>query len=290
MTIRLVVADLDGTLLTDDKKITPATVEAARKLRKHGVALTLASARPPLGMRFPVMQLDVTGRIAAFNGGMIVRPVPGMPVYSSRSLSSRLVQPVADTLALHGLDMWAYAGLNWYIKDRHGARVAWESSCVGIYPHTLNDWSELPGRPSKLVGVSNTEQDVYLAEELVNVRFRTALNAARSTPFYLDITPPGTDKGRAVEELAEWYGVPLTETAVIGDGEVDMPMFLLSGVTSVAMGNAPALVRSMASHVTTSNEENGFAKAVEEIILALSATRQKHERKGTHDTSRRTGR
>ena len=266
--VRLVVADVDGTLLTDDKKVTPSTVAAVKRLRDNGVAFTLASARPPLGLRFPVMQLGVTGRAAAFNGGAIFEPVPGLPVHHSRTLSSRLVCPVAETLDLYGLDMWAYCGNKWYVRDKGGLRVGQEAAAVSMWPDKVSDWSQLPGRPYKLVGVGNGPAQLRRARESLDARLRTALTAAESTPFYLDITPPGVNKGDAVTRLAAWYSVPLESVAVIGDGMVDVPMFLEHGVRSVAMGNAAPSVQQFADHVTTTNEDDGFAKAVEEFILA----------------------
>lgn len=268
--IGMVVADVDGTLLKDDKTLTPATVKAVGDLRDAGVYFTMASARPPLGMRGIAAALGVTGPVAAFNGGVFTEP-PIASSLESRTLSTRLVQPVADLLAGNGLEMWAYCGMEWFVPQHglHGARVDWEISCVGFLPTAISDWSLLPGRPSKLVGVAGDDTSgIEAARDAIDVHLRTAVSAGASTPFYLDVTPPGVDKGLAVRKLAEIQGARnLAAVAVIGDGYVDIPMFLEKGVgLSIAMGNAPHVVQMMADKVTLSNEEDGFAEAVRQLL------------------------
>ncbi len=263
--IKLLVADVDGTLLTSDKRLTPATVDAVRELDRAGIRFALASARPPLGLLYEIARLNVSAPVAAFNGAMMVEPLPSLRTTAHRELSSRLVQPVASLLEGAGLDMWAYCGLSWYVKDRDGRRVAWETSCVGFRPEIIRSWADLPGRPAKLVGVSEDAGLLARMADELDARFRTALNAAASTPFYLDITPPGADKGTALSWLADYYGLAPSQVAAIGDGFVDVPMLLAAGV-SFAMGNAPDAVKAMASAVTVSCDEDGFAAAAAKII------------------------
>lgn len=279
--IRMVVADVDGTLLRDDKTLSPATVAAVTALHEAGIVFTLASARPPLGLRSLAQQLRITEVMAAFNGAALVAPTMGIMTWSE--LSSRVVQPVANLLEDNGLDMWAYCGLDWFVQYQAlgSSRVNWETECVGFAPQVTGNWSELPRRPLKLVGVSEDPAAVEAARDAIGVRLRTAVSAATSTPFYLDITAPGNDKGTAVQELAALNGIRLSEIAVIGDGHVDIPMFLTAGprnpdtglVTekiglSIAMGNAPDAVKMLADVATASNQDDGFAEAVRKYILA----------------------
>ena len=90
-------------------------------------------------------------------------------------------------------------------------------------------------------------------------------SAVRSQSYYLDVTPPGQDKGTFVEAMAKRLGIPTDVVATIGDMQNDLAMFRESGL-SVAMGNATDDVKKQASHVTGSNEEEGFAGAVEFIL------------------------
>jgi hydroxymethylpyrimidine pyrophosphatase-like HAD family hydrolase len=93
----------------------------------------------------------------------------------------------------------------------------------------------------------------------------TQAAAIRSQSYYLDITPPGYDKGTFVEAMAKRSGISTDTIATIGDMQNDLAMFKVSGL-SIAMGNATDDVKRQASHVTTSNEDEGFAGAVDFIL------------------------
>ena len=90
-------------------------------------------------------------------------------------------------------------------------------------------------------------------------------SAVRSQSYYLDITPPGYNKGTFLRTMAKRLGVSTGETATIGDMQNDLPMFEVSAI-SIAMGNATDDVKKQATHVTSSNEQEGFARAVEMIL------------------------
>ena len=94
---------------------------------------------------------------------------------------------------------------------------------------------------------------------------RAQETAVQSQSYYLDVTPPGHDKGTFVQAMARRLGIPTAAIATIGDMQNDLAMFRTSGL-SIAMGNATDEVKRQASHVTTSNEEEGFAGAIEFIL------------------------
>ena len=93
---------------------------------------------------------------------------------------------------------------------------------------------------------------------------------ARSQPYYCDVTPPGIDKGRLVDLLAERLDVPREEIAVLGDMGNDVEMFRRAGF-AIAMGNATPEVKALAQATTLSNDEDGFAPAIERYVLADGA-------------------
>jgi len=116
------------------------------------------------------------------------------------------------------------------------------------------------------VGISKDYDAVAQCEKDVQDSFGTSVSAARSQPFYLDVTHPSANKGEVVHLAAEFAGIPLAAIATIGDMPNDITMFKRSGV-SIAMGNASAEVQKAATYVTASNEEEGFAQAMEDFIL-----------------------
>jgi hydroxymethylpyrimidine pyrophosphatase-like HAD family hydrolase len=119
---------------------------------------------------------------------------------------------------------------------------------------------------AKVVGVSDDYDAVQRAVDAVRERFGDHVSAAKSQPYYGDITHPDANKGCVARYLSQTYGIPAAEIATIGDSANDVLMFAHSGL-SIAMGNASAEVQRAARRVTTSNEDEGFANAVERFVL-----------------------
>lgn len=264
--VKMVVADVDGTLLTSDKKITPATVEAVRKLRAAGIRFAVASARPPLGLRYLFTQLGVEMPSGAFNGALIVEPKPGLQAWSSIPLAHRMVAPLIDFNESFGLDTWLYAGNDWYVSDRDNGYVATERETVGMFPEGMPSSHRMPRSVHKIAGIG-APRAVAAAEAALAEEFTGLAHGARSQPFELDITHPHASKGAVIRWLADTYSLEREQIAVIGDGEVDIAMFAEAG-TAIAMGNAPDNVKAAADHVTVGCDDSGFANAMERFVLA----------------------
>jgi hydroxymethylpyrimidine pyrophosphatase-like HAD family hydrolase len=125
----------------------------------------------------------------------------------------------------------------------------------------------------KIVGISHDFERLAACEPAARQTLGATASIVRSQPYYLDVTPFGTDKGVAVDGLALRLGIPAAAIATIGDMENDVAMFRKSGF-SIAMGNASPEVKGLADAVTLSNEEDGFAAAVERLIIPrVAATR-----------------
>lgn len=266
--VRLVIADVDGTLVTKDKMLTPATVEAVKRLRDAGVKFSVTSGRPPLGMRMIVDTLALTEPIAAFNGGALVRP--DMTVITTRYLPVDITVRILRSLALHGLDCWLYTDQDWLIRDGKAPHVEHEQWTVKFAPTVVEDFGKNMDRVVKIVGVSDDHDAVAKCEADVQRDCTTFVSATRSQPYYLDVTNPNANKGQVVTTLSELLKIPSANIATIGDGANDVLMFQKSGV-SIAMGNASADVQRHAKFVTRSNEEDGFANAVDKFILSAAA-------------------
>jgi Cof subfamily protein (haloacid dehalogenase superfamily) len=262
--IRLLVADVDGTLLTPEKELTERARLAVRRLQAAGVAFTVASARPPRGLSTLVEPLRLTAPLAAFNGGMLVSP--DLSVLEEHALPAEVAAGVIALIEACGLDVWVYRGGDWLVRRRDGPRVDWEVRAVRFEPTAVAGFASALDRVVKVVAVSDDPGAVARCEPRVRGRFGAAVSAARSEPYFLDVTHRRANKGAAVRRLSELLKVPPGETATIGDAPADVPMFGRSGL-SIAMGNAGPVVRQAARQVTTSNAEEGFAKAVEDYIF-----------------------
>jgi hydroxymethylpyrimidine pyrophosphatase-like HAD family hydrolase len=119
---------------------------------------------------------------------------------------------------------------------------------------------------AKIVGVSDDHDAVAEAAATAREELGAHVSTARSQPYYLDVTHPQANKGAVVDYLARRYSIDPQHIATIGDMPNDVLMFARSGV-SIAMGNAHREVQRAARHVTTTNDEDGFAYAVERFIL-----------------------
>jgi Cof subfamily protein (haloacid dehalogenase superfamily) len=262
--IRLMLADVDGTLVTQDKVLTDGAIAAVHRLRDAGILFAVTSGRPPRGMAMLVEPLDLQTPIAAFNGGLLVDR--DMNVIEQRVVPEHLVSPVAALMASFDLSVWLYRGADWYVPDPKGPHVDREAWTVKFEPKVMTSIEGLTGDVAKIVGVSDDHDAVSKASAAAHERFGNHVTAAASQPYYLDVTHPDANKGAVARYLAQKYKLSTDEIATIGDMPNDVLMFAHSGL-SIAMGNADVQVRRAARRVTETNEKEGFAAAVERFIL-----------------------
>jgi Cof subfamily protein (haloacid dehalogenase superfamily) len=262
--VAAVLTDVDGTLITKEKVLTPRTVDAVERLRERGVVFCITSGRPPRGLRMFVEPLQLTIAMAAFNGGVIVRP--DLSVIDEKPLPVDIPVPVIESIRAHGLDAWVYTPMEWYVTDLRGTRVDRETATVQFPPVVVPDYDAVLHKVVKIVGASMDYDAVARCEASIQAQFGARVSAARSQPYYLDVTHPDANKGEIVRRLARYLNVSPRRVATIGDQLNDTLMFRESGL-SIAMGNASPEVQRHATFVTTSFGDEGFANAVERFIL-----------------------
>jgi Cof subfamily protein (haloacid dehalogenase superfamily)/HAD superfamily hydrolase (TIGR01509 family) len=270
MNIKLVIADVDGTLVTKQKILTAETCAAVARLRSAGIEFAVTSGRPPRGMASLVGPLRLTRAIAAFNGGVFVKP-DLTTVLARRTIPAAVGRAAVDRLLQAGLDVWVYQGNEWFIRRAAAPRVAREASNVGFAPTLIGDLHEVLEDAIKIVGVSLDTELVARAEAELGSSLGPEASASRSTPFYVDVTHPEANKGMVAREASRLLRIPLAQIATIGDMPNDVPMLTIAGM-GIAMGNATEEVQRIARHVTRSNDEDGFAHAVDAFILGEPPT------------------
>ena len=266
--IKLVVSDVDGTMVTRQKLLTPATIAAAHRLREAGINLALVSSRPPRGMAFLTMDLGLTGPLGGFNGATIL--TPDGAVLEERFVPEAAVRTSLALFEERAVSPWLFADNQWFIKDFGADYVARERMTVRFEPQVVDDFTPYLARCGKVVGASADFDRLAACETELQGLLGTTANAHRSQSYYLDITNPSADKGTAVQAFAGWYGVDLDHICVLGDQHNDVPMFRVAG-HSIAMGNAPAEVAAEAKLHTASNEEDGWAAAIDRHVLPHAA-------------------
>jgi Cof subfamily protein (haloacid dehalogenase superfamily) len=265
--IRLVIADVDGTLVTKDKILTSRAIASVQHLRDAGIAFSITSGRPPLGMKMLIDPLGLTEPLAAFNGGVFVHP--DLSVMAQSFLSRDTATRVITAIERHGLDCWVYTDRDWFVHKVEAPHVAREQWTVKFPPLVASNFRAHLDRVAKIVGVSDDYAAVARCESDVQHECGNTVSAARSQPYYLDVTHPDANKGHVVMVLSQMLSIPPEQIATIGDMPNDVLMFQKSG-TRIAMGNASPDVQKQAHFVTTSNEEEGFANAMETFVLGAS--------------------
>jgi Cof subfamily protein (haloacid dehalogenase superfamily) len=267
--IRLLISDVDGTLVTQDKVLTRRAVQAVHTLHDAGIAFAITSGRPPRGMTMLIAPLALTTPIPGFNGGMFVRP--DMTIVEQHVLPASVTARVIQTIDAHGLTVWVYRGQEWFVQEKDAPHVAREESTVKFPPTVVPSFERLLGNVVKIVGVGDDLEAVTRCEAETQKAFAQQVSAARSQPYYLDVTHPSANKGAVVTWMANFLHIPADQIATMGDQPNDVLMFAKSGL-SIAMANASHEVQQDATYVTTSNEEEGFANAVERFILPAANT------------------
>jgi Cof subfamily protein (haloacid dehalogenase superfamily) len=268
--IALVVSDVDGTLLTKDKTLTDGAQAAVRRLHEAGIGFTITSSRPTIGMRFLIEPLAIALPVGAFNGSCIVDPQ--LKVIEQHLIPASAAQQSLDVLNEFGIDIWLFTSDLWLTRHSDGEYVPHEKHTIRADPTVVGDFAPYLSAACKIVGSSADAALLQRCEAAMQRALGAEATAVRSQSYYLDITPPGCDKGTFVQAIAKRQGISTDAVATIGDMQNDLAMFKNSGV-SIAMGNATDDVKKLATHVTTTNENEGFAGAID---IVLRSNQQRH--------------
>ena len=264
--IKLVITDVDGTLVTTEKALRPSAVAAVRKLHDRAIGFTICSSRPPFGLCMMRDALQITLPFGGYNGGSIVEP--DLTVIEQVTIPPAAAKKAVDTFHAHGVSTWVFVGNEWVILDRNGDHVDHEIHTIDVPPTVVDAYEDKHfSAVGKIVGASNNHDLIAKVEKIMQETLGHTAHAARSQAYYCDVIAPGINKGRIVDVLAERLGLDLGEIAVLGDMTNDLDMFAASGFP-IAMANAPDHVKAAAKGVTSlTNDEDGWAEGIERFVL-----------------------
>lgn len=262
--ISLVISDVDGTLVASDKVLTERSRKAVSRLDAQGIAFTIVSSRPAFGLRMLSERLRLQLPMGAYNGGALV--APDLTIIEQRLITPKVARMALTVFHSFGIDAWIFTADSWLAHDPGGAYVENEKWSIQALPKIVARLEDHLDGVAKIVGVSGDFERLARCEAVVRKAIMEGASIARSQPYYLDVTPAGTNKGIIVAALMQRLGVPAVEIASIGDMDNDVSMFRKSGFR-IAMGNASPDVMKAADAVTRSNDDDGFAYAVEHLIL-----------------------
>ncbi len=264
---RLVISDVDGTLVNHDKQLTPGVKAAVGRLEAAGVPFTIVSARCPLGVQPLIDALGVKGPVAAYNGGTIF--IAGGEVIEHHLIPAEVTCGVLELAAGTPVSTWVFADGVWHADTVENPHVPRERLSANQEPTIVSDFAQFVERAEKITLVSDDAPLLASLAKQATDRYGAQATIAQSQTYYLDVTATVANKGDAVAALARAHDVPLDAVAVFGDQFNDVPMFDRAGF-SVAMGQAPDAVKAKADEVSASNDEDGVAVAIDRFILSAT--------------------
>jgi HAD superfamily hydrolase (TIGR01484 family) len=191
--ISLFIADVDGSLVNEDKVLTPRAQSAVKALNAAGIAFAITSGRPPRGMAMLFEPLALRTPIAGFNGGIFIKP--DMTIIEEHLLPPDAAKRAMKLILDHRMDVWVYSGNDWFVRDPKAAHVAREQWTVKFPPTVVDDFGGVLDRAVKIVGVSDDFDLVAWCEKDAPGALGAQVSAARSQRYYLDVTHPNANKG-----------------------------------------------------------------------------------------------
>lgn len=274
LTYRLLVADVDGTLIGADLTPSPRVRAAIRAAKDWGLRIALCTGRTPLSCPDLIALLDLHGPQIFLDGALIADPAGGPGVFVSE-----LERPALETLLARcrteGLDLELY-GVGRYFVERRTELIRLHEDVQGLSADVV-DLGEViaAGRVVKGEIVAAGEAGRAAVRRIEadlkgRIRFSWAKVAGFPDVEFVNLVAPDVSKGTALRRLAAWHEVPLPAVAAIGDGKNDLPMIETAGL-GIAMGNAAEEVRQAADFVTDSVEDDGLATAIERLLAGVPA-------------------
>jgi len=266
--IRMLISDVDGTLLDPECELSRESIRAIARYRQAGLKFSLSSARPPFGMRWLIRELEIQSVCSGLNGAVLFRP--GGRIVAECSLDHQTIEAMVEKMTGHGLDAWFYTRSQWFVPRIDGPHVQHNADSLRTEPQLYAHLRDIAAPILKVVGTGADLQSVEACESEFAQAFAGRVSVVRSQPHYLDLTHPSADKGTAAIVIATAEGMEMEEVAVVGDSPADVPMFRIAGL-SVAMGQASEGVRRTADEVTGTSRENGVALLIDRLLNAKSA-------------------
>ena len=267
----IIALDLDGTLTNSEKNITPRTFDALMKAQREGVRLVLASGRPTFGIAALANQLqlaDYGGYVLSYNGGRIIDWREKTVIFS-QVVDQKLVPILYDFAEKAQLPIVTYLPEAILASKNEGEYLAEEARINGmpvvVAQNFVEEAMQIAGGSTKFLIPGEPELLIQLESEM-KAALSEQMEVFRSAPFFLELPPKGIDKAQSLQRLLTHLGLERESLMAFGDGFNDLSMIQFAG-QGVAMANAVEEVKSIADFVTTSNEEDGIAHALEQLLF-----------------------
>ncbi|MBA7614329.1 Sugar phosphatase YidA [subsurface metagenome] len=268
MNYRLLVVDIDGTLLGGEGGISAEDKEALTAARQAGVKVCLSTGRAAQGCWSIVNELSLDGYHIFFDGALVSGPDKEVYV---EPLEKRVVKEVVEFVQQNDIYLELYSATDYFVEKENWATEI-HRQYFKLEPMVV-DFSGLGGGKKFMKGglVTRSDEEVAKAKSFRSrfdrsLRFSVARSPAYPGVEFINVLAPEVSKGKALTALASHLMVSLSEVMAIGDGTNDISLLSISGL-AVAMGNAPDEVKAVAHRVTEDVGRSGVAAAVEKFLL-----------------------
>lgn len=268
MSIKLVAVDIDGTLITKDRKITPEVYDAIQEAKKQGVKVIIATGRPIAGVQDLLEELNLKDHgdyVITFNGGLVQDTATGEDIVKETMKYDDYldIEFLSRKLGVH---MHAITKEGIYTANRNiGKYTVHESTLVNM-PIFYRTPEEMAGKEIVKMMMIDEPEVLDAAIAKIPQEFYDKYNIVKSRPFYLEFMNKEASKGNAIIHLAAKMGLDMSQTMAIGDEENDRAMLEVVG-NPVVMENGIPELKKIAKYITKSNEESGVAHAIREWVL-----------------------
>jgi Cof subfamily protein (haloacid dehalogenase superfamily) len=266
--VSLVALDVDGTVLTPDGRIAESTRVAVDEARGRGVRVVLASSRGPVALAPIQDELDLADEwFVGFQGALVGRrTATGLEVLAETPMERSAARAVEQEAEVRGLAVGRYIGSRWRVP-RLTAGIHREATGTGEEPILSSPAeADADAPPHKVLVIADGPAQIPLLHDLA-AALPPAVTGTLSHPEFLEVTAGGVDKGHGLASLLRHLGLASEQAAAVGDGPNDLGLFAAVG-RPIAMGQAPESVRAAAGWVSSSNVEDGVARALAHLGIA----------------------
>ena len=267
---KLLVADIDGTLLGRNGTISTEDADALAKARQSGIQVALSTGRVTQACLAILEQLALNGYHIFSDGALVTNPKTGQEVYAE-PIGRDLVRQIVDFAHREEIIFDLYSATHFFVE-----RETWASDIrrqfFGLQP-TVIDFTDLWQKERIIKGtlVVRSPEEKAKASSFYR-HFKDSLNLSwTKTPAYpevdfINVIAPGVTKGKALEALAAFLEISLNEVIAIGDGVNDVPVLSRAGL-AIAMGNAPDELKTVADYITLDVDHSGVAEAINRFLV-----------------------
>lgn len=266
MTIKLVALDLDDTLLDDGLKISPDCRRTIQAVRSRGVRITISTGRMFKSALPYAEQLDIDVPLITYQGAWVKNSRSGEILYY-KPVPTHLAGEIIEYFQARGIHVHSYYN-DHLVMEKLTPEGAAYAALAGVEIRLVESLrAELEtAEAMKIMAISHQERQLLAMQDHLQGMYGDKLHITRSKPHFLELMHPEADKARALQVIANYYGIGRHEVMAIGDSFNDLEMIKWAGL-GVAMGNAVPVVKAAADYITRSNEEEGVAEALQRFVL-----------------------